>query len=248
MLGSSMSISAPNVVLNTAVAKELDEFATELEGVADFDSALHELIRRTIKEHKRIIFNGNGYDDAWLAEAEKRGLLNLPTTADCLPCYTLPKNIELFSKYKVYTETEVHARYEMRLENYAKVLHIEAHTMVSMTRKDILPAVIRYGRELADTIVSKKQAIGLSCPVEEALLAKIHTLTGTLAQALDRLQETLETADQPGRDPQMLANFYRDEVVPAMQTLRTAADDLEVLVAKDLWPFPSYGDMLFAVR
>ena len=249
MLGSSKSVSGPNVVLNTAVAKELDEFATELEGAEDFNAALNALIRRVIREHKRIIFNGNGYDDAWIIEAQRRGLLNLPTTPDCLPYYISPKNVALFERYGVYTETEMRSRYEIHLENYAKVLHIEAHTMVSMTRKDILPAVIRYGRELAETILSKKAALpGITCPVEEELLTRVNDLTGTLSRTLDHLCERLAAVDAMQADGQTIADFYRDEIVPAMASLRQAADALEVCVAKDVWPLPSYGDILFSVR
>lgn len=249
MLGSSKSVSGPNVVLNTAVAKELDEFATELENAADFNAALNELIRRVIKNHKRIIFNGNGYDEQWLEEAARRGLLNLPTTPDCMPYYIHPKNIELFGKYGVYTETEIHSRYEIHLANYAKVLHIEAATMVSMTQKDILPTAIRYGKELADTVISKHAAIaGLDCTVEENLLRRVTTLTKELSDALAQLQERLCAADALKADAQTLANTYRDSIVPAMQRLRTAADALEVSVAKDMWPLPSYGDILMSVR
>ena len=250
MLGSSQPVSEPNVVLNTAVAASLDEFATELEGAADFHGALEALIRRVIREHKRIIFNGNGYDEAWLAEASRRGLLNLPTTADCLPCYILPKNIALFEKYGVYSETEMRSRYDIYLTNYAKVLHIEAHTMVSMTQKDIIPAVLRYGRELAETVCAKRAALpGLACAeTEETLLRRVNTLTDQLAGRLAHLREVLAVAEQPGQHPQTLAEYYRDEVIPAMSALRESADGLEVLVAKDLWPFPSYGDMLFSIR
>ncbi len=248
MLGSSQSVSASNVVINTAVAKELDDFATELEAAEDFHAALGALIRRVIKEHKRIIFNGNGYDDAWIAEAQRRGLLNLPTTPDCLPYYLLPKNIELFEKYGVYSEREMRSRYEIHIENYIKVLHIEAHTMVSMAQKDIVPAVVRYGRELADTIVAKRAAVKNGAAAEAKLLKRIDALTDTLCTALDTLREELARVDTMAGEPIEVANAYRDVIVPAMDALRAAADSLEVLVAKDLWPFPSYGDILFSVR
>ena len=249
MLGSSQSVSGPNVVLNTAVAAELDEFATELEQADDLPAALEELIRRTIREHKRIIFNGNGYDDAWVEEAHRRGLLDLRTTADALPYYVRQKNIDLFARYGVYNETEVRSRYEIHLENYAKVLHIEAHTMVSMARKDLLPAAIRYGRELAETLVAKRTALpGLDCLVEEGLLLRVNGLTVALSAALDRLVARLDDADAMHADGQTIADFYRDEIVPAMAALREAADALEICVAKDVWPLPSYGDILFSVR
>ena len=249
MLGSSQSVSGPNVVLNTAVAAELDEFATELEKADDLPAALEALIRRTIREHKRIIFNGNGYDDAWVEEAHRRGLLDLRTTADALPYYVRQKNIDLFARYGVYNETEVRSRYEIHLENYAKVLHIEAHTMVSMARKDLLPAAIRYGRELAETLVAKRTALpGLDCLVEEGLLLRVNGLTVALSAALDRLVARLDDADAMHADGQTIADFYRDEIVPAMAALREAADALEICVAKDVWPLPSYGDILFSVR
>ncbi len=249
MLGSSQSVSGPNVVLNTAVAAELDEFATELEQADDLPAALEALIRRTIREHKRIIFNGNGYDDAWVEEAHRRGLLDLRTTADALPYYVRQKNIDLFARYGVYNETEVRSRYEIHLENYAKVLHIEAHTMVSMARKDLLPAAIRYGRELAETLVAKRTALpGLDCLVEEGLLLRVNGLTVALSAALDRLVARLDDADTMHADGQTIADFYRDEIVPAMAALREAADALEICVAKDVWPLPSYGDILFSVR
>ncbi len=249
MLGSSKSVSGPNVVLNTAVAEVLDGFATELEGAADFHAALETLIRRVIKDHKRIIFNGNGYDNAWVEEAARRGLLNLPTTPDCLPYYILPKNIALYGKYKVYNEAEIRSRYEMHLENYAKVLHIEASTMLSMARKDIVPAAIRYGHELAEAIISKKTAIrGIDTKVEERLLTRIQTHTAALVVALDTLDERMQTVDTMTDDAQNRANYYRDEVIPAMDALRAEADMLEMLVAKDMWPLPSYGDILFSVR
>ncbi len=250
MLGSSQPVSEPNVVLNTAVAASLDEFATELEGAADFTAALGALIRRVIKAHKRIIFNGNGYDDAWLEEAARRGLENLPTTADCLPCYVRQKNIDLFGKYGVYSEAEMRARYDIYLQNYAKVLHIEAHTMVSMTQKDILPAALRYGRELADTLLAKRAALpGVSCAAtEETLLTRVNDLTEALSGRLGALRTCLDEADRPDWNALGRAEYYRDAVVPAMAALREAADALEVLVAKDLWPIPSYGDILFSVR
>ena len=250
MLGSSQAVSEPNVVLNTAVAAALDEFATVLESAEDFHAALDNLIRDVIRTHKRIIFNGNGYDEAWIREAEARGLSNYATTADCLPCYIAPKNIALFEKYGVYSAAEMHSRYDIYLQNYAKVLHIEAHTMVSMAQKDILPAALRYGRELADTIIAKRTALpGVSCAAtEEALLGEVNTLTDSLAYCLSALRVALDEADRTAFTAQERANHYRDTVIPAMEALRECADGLEVLVAKDLWPLPSYGDMLFSVR
>ena len=250
MLGSSQAVSEPNVVLNTAVAAALDEFATVLESAEDFHTALGNLIRDVIRTHKRIIFNGNGYDEAWIREAESRGLSNYPTTADCLPCYVAPKNIALFEKYGVYSEAEMRARYDIYLQNYAKVLHIEAHTMVSMAQKDIFPAALRYGRELAETLIAKREALpGVLCgTVEEKLLGEVNTLTYSFATRLDALRAALTEAESGSLTAQARADYYRDTVIPAMEALRESADGLEVLVAKDLWPLPSYGDMLFSVR
>ena len=250
MLGSSQAVSEPNVVLNTAVAAALDEFATKLEGAADFNAALGALIRDVIRTHKRIIFNGNGYDEAWIREAEARGLSNYPTTADCLPCYIAPKNVALFEKYGVYSEAEMRSRYDIYLQNYAKVLHIEAHTMVSMAQKDILPAVLRYARELAQTIAAKREALPAmpGFDVEVRLLQKINALTYSFDERLTTLRTAIDEVDGATLTPQERANFYRDTIIPAMEALRESADGLEVLVAKDLWPLPSYGDILFSVR
>ena len=250
MLGSSQAVSEPNVVLNTAVAAALDEFATVLESAEDFHTALGALIRDVIRTHKRIVFNGNGYDEAWIREAEARGLSNYPTTADCLPCYIAPKNIALFEKYGVYSEAEMRSRYDIYLQNYAKVLHIEAHTMVSMAQKDILPAVLRYARELAQTITAKREALP-GCPgfaVEAELLMEINKLTYRFDECLKALRTAINKVDGTAMTPQARADYYRDTIIPAMEALREVADSLEVLVAKDLWPLPSYGDMLFSVR
>ena len=250
MLGSSQAVSEPNVVLNTAVAAALDEFATKLEGAADFNAALGALIRDVIRTHKRIIFNGNGYDEAWIREAEARGLSNYPTTADCLPCYIAPKNVALFEKYGVYSEAEMRSRYDIYLQNYAKVLHIEAHTMVSMAQKDILPAALRYARELAQTIAAKREALPdmPGFDVEVRLLQKINALTYSFDERLTALRAAIDEVDGATLTPQERADYYRDTIIPAMEALRESADGLEVLVAKDLWPLPSYGDMLFSVR
>ncbi|MCR4693638.1 MAG: glutamine synthetase III, partial [Firmicutes bacterium] len=188
-LGSSASISGPNVVLNTTVAESLKQFADELENADDFDAALHNLIQRTIKEHKRIIFGGNGYDDNWLAEAEKRGLLNLKTTPDCLPCYISEKNIRLFTEHKVFNETEMRARYEIHLDNYSKTINIEALTMVDMAIKDILPAVSSFVKQLSDTIISKKSAIGkIDCTYEESIIKEISSLENDTFKKVNEIE------------------------------------------------------------
>ena len=248
MLGSSASISDANVVLNTAVAEELREFADELEGTADFETELHELIRRVIAEHKRIIFNGNGYDDAWIEEAKRRGLLNLRSTPDALPYLLHEKNIRLFTSHKVYTETEMRARYEILTENYSKVLHIEALTMVDMARKDILPAVSRYVHELADTAAAKKAlSASLDCRYEEETAAQLSRLSALAFAKVAALETALtEAADQPDHTAE--AAYYCHKVFPAMNELRVAVDEMETLTAKCDWPYPSYGDLLFGVR
>ena len=248
MLGSSASISDANVVLNTAVAEELREFADELEGAADFEAELHDLIRRVIAEHKRIIFNGNGYDDAWIEEAKRRGLLNLRSTPDALPYLLHEKNIRLFTSHKVYTETEMRARYEILTENYSKVLHIEALTMVDMARKDILPAVSRYVHELADTAAAKKAlSASLDCRYEEETAAQLSRLSALTFAKVAALEASLtEAADQPDHTAE--AAYYCHKVFPAMNELRVAVDEMETLTAKSDWPYPSYGDLLFGVR
>jgi glutamine synthetase len=249
MLGSSASVSGPNVILNTAVAEVLRQFADELENAEDFNTSLHALIKRTIREHKRIIFNGNGYDDAWIQEAtEKRGLLNLPTTPDCLPYFLHEKNVKLFTSHGVFSESEMRSRYEIWNQNYSKVINIEALTMLDMARKDILPAVTAYVHELSDTAASKKSVLPtVDCTFEETLIRQISALSATMyeqAQALEKAQQTAKDV----ADAHECAIAYRDQVLPAMTALRTTADTLETLVASKYWPFPTYGDLLFSIR
>ncbi len=248
MLGASQSISGPNVVLNTAVADSLRCFADELEAAEDFESALHELIARVIHDHKRIIFNGNGYDASWVAEAEKRGLLNLPSTPDCAPCYLDPKNVELFVRHRVYSEEEIRARYEIKLDNYCKVLHIEASTMLDMVRKDILPAVSAYVRTLVDTALAKKTlsaTIDYSFEAEEAL--KLSSLTASAVGKARILEDELLEVRKLN-DSLEQAHFYRDRVLAAMDGLRTVVDEMEMHTAASHWPYPSYGELLFSVK
>ena len=245
MPGSSLSIAGPNFVLNTAVAEELSGFADELEQAADFQAALHELIRRTIHEHKRIIFNGNGYDAEWLAEAERRGLLNLKTTPDCLPYFIADKNIRLFKKHRVLTEKEMRSRYEITLDNYSKILHIEASTMLEMARRDILPAALRYSGDLA-AAAAEKQALSIGSEVERELANRLSTLCASLYQRIGALEAAVQDAANSG-DAEACAMYYKDHVFTAMQELRAVADELEGLTAKRYWPYPTYGDMLFSV-
>ena len=248
MLGSTASVSDANVVLNTAVAESLKQFADTLEGAADFESALNTLIQQTIKEHKRIIFNGNGYDDAWIQEAERRGLLNLKTTPDALPYLIAEKNIALFTLHKVFSKEEIVARYEILLENYSKLIHIEALTMIDMTSKQILPAVSAYTKALTETALSKKALnTALDCSYEEGAAAKISQLTGSAYQKLDALRAAVEKAEEI-TDAKELAMFYKDEILSAMATLRSDVDILESMTSAEYWPYPSYGELLFGVR
>ena len=248
MLGSSQSISGPNVVLNTAVAESLRQYADELENATDFESALHDLIRKVIRKHKRIIFNGNGYDDAWVKEAESRGLLNLKSTPDCVPYYLKPKNVELFTRHKVYSEEEIHARYEIKLDNYCKVLHIEASTMLDMVRKDILPAVSAYSKTLVDTALAKKtlsRSIDYSFEAEEAL--KLSSLTASAVGKARVLEDSLLEV-RALSDTLEQARFYKETVFSAMNELRIVVDEMETHCSAGYWPYPSYGDLLFSVK
>ena len=248
MLGSSASISGANVVLNTAVAESLRQYADVLEKAEDFETALHDLIRDVIRRHKRIIFNGNGYDEAWVREAERRGLLNLKTTPDCVPYYVCPKNIELFTRHRVYTATELKARYEIKLSSYCKVLHIEALTMLDMTQKDILPAVSGYARSLAEAALAKRSLSDtMDVSFETGLATKISRLTAelngraaTLSAAVSKAEALTDSLEQ--------ARFYRDTVFEEMCSLRQVADELETLCSAECWPYPSYGDLLFSVK
>ena len=246
MLGSSASVADANTVLNTAVADVLRQFADELEGKWDFEGALHDLIRRTIREHDRIIFNGNGYDDAWTKEAEARGLSNYRTTPDCLPHLLDEKNIALYTRHKVFSETELHARYEILQENYRKVVRIEALTMIDMARKDILPAVSRYGAVLA-TALEAKQKIGVNDTYERESAAQISSLTGEMYEKLLHLERELD-ALATVNDSTEQSLFYKERILPAMAELRRAGDALESVTAAEYWPFPTYGELLFGVR
>jgi len=247
-LGSSDSISECNVVLNTAVAEELRQFADALEGADDFEAALNALIRRVIADHKRIIFNGNGYDEAWLAEAKARDLLNLPTTPDCLPHLLDEKNIRLYTTHKVYSETEMRARYEIQAENYGKVINIEARTMLDMARRDILPAISRFVRELTETALAKRSLNpSLNAAYE---LEQIAILTDLQNAAYNRVKDLEEAADAARRaaDNTVRANLCRDKDLPAMKALRKAVDEMETITDGKIWPYPSYGEILYGIR
>ena len=246
-LGSTFSIAGPNIVLNTAVADELMQFADELEKADDFKTALAKLLQKTIREHKRIIFNGNNYAPEWITEAEKRGLLNLKTTPDALPYFIKPENIAMFTRHGVFSAREMESRYEVLMENYAKVLNIEAMTMLDMANRDILPAVLTNVGELTDTLLKKKE-LGLSAKTETELCKKLSALADSLSEKIAALSETICGAKAYADDAPAEAVYYRDHVVPAMNELRTVADEMEILVAKKYWPFPTYGDILFSVQ
>ena len=249
MLGSSNSIACANIMLNSAVAASLEQYADELESEKDFDSAVHSLIKRTIKDHKRIIFNGNGYDDSWIAEAtEKRGLLNLRTTPDCMGRLLDKKNVDMLIHQKIYSEAEIESRYEIMLENYCKAVNIEALTMTDMTRKEILPAVEAYTAELASAAGAKKSIDSeLSCAYEKRLINKLSMLADRIDSA-DEILEKKIAEYSTITDITEASCFIRDEILPAMANLRAAADEAETLTAGKYWPFPTYGKLLFGVR
>ena len=246
MLGSSASISGANVVINTVVAESLRQYADALEGSTDFENDLHELIRSVIRKHKRIIFSGNGYGEEWVREAEKRGLLNLPTTPDCVPHYLAMKNVELFARHRVYTEIELAARYKMKLDNYCKVLHIEALTMLDMARQDILPAVSAFAKELCDTATAKN-ALGVEAVYETETAARVSKLMTAVLTEVRALEKASDDAEELA-DVLTRACAYKDNVLSAMSALRESVDELETLTARKYWPYPNYGDLLFSVK
>ena len=246
MVGSTFSISGPNIVLNTVVAEALRVFADQLEQAEDFPSALAALIKETMRCHKRILFNGNNYSDEWVQEAERRGLSNLKTTVDALPAFIAPQSIELFTKHHVFTATEIHSRYEIFMESYCKTLHIEALTMVDMMKKEIIPACLSYQKELFGLLQSKKVCGAYDCSLEEQLLDKISKLAGCMAKKLDVLETALLDSKQE-RNVEESARFYRDRIFSSMSELRFTVDELETLVAKKYWPIPTYAEMLYSV-
>lgn len=248
MLGSSDSVSEANVVLNTSVAEELRQFADELESAADLESALHSLIKRVISEHKRIIFNGNGYDEAWLFEAEKRGLLNLRTTPDCLPYLVKEKNVDLFTRHRVYSEAELHARYEILTENYCKMIGIESLTMLDMVNKDILPSVAKFTGELSDEALAKKALLpSADCRYEETVVRELSELTGAIYAKKTELEELI-AAESDCADSTATAVFCKEKLIPCMTELRILIDETETKTDASYWPYPSYGETLFSVK
>ena len=248
MLGSASSISCANTVLNTTVAEELKQFADELEGAEDFEGALHDLIKKTIKEHKRIIFNGDGYDESWVAEAEKRGLSNLKTTPDALAHMLDKKNVDLFTSHKVFTLEEFTARHEVRLENYCKIINIEALTMLDMVRKDILPAMSGYSSQLGDAVAKKIAVLpDADCSYEKDSLKMLTALIGAAHRTVKKLEQDLLTSKSVD-DMVELAEFYKSTILDDMRELRIAVDEMETVSSAEAWPYPSYGELLFGVR
>ena len=249
MLGSSKSISCANIVFNTAVAESLRIYADRLEGADNFETMLNTMIKKTIRDHKRIIFNGNGYDDTWIKEAtEERGLLNMRTTPDAMPALLHTKNIEMFRTHRVFSESELQARYDIFLDNYCKTINIEALTMTDMSRKEILPAVEKYAKTIADTCLSKISAVpGLSCRYEKKLIARLSEL----ADEIDDAASALESAIVKFRaidDITEAAFMIRDVILQKMAELRIVCDEAETLTAEEFWPFPAYDKLLFGVK
>ena len=249
MLGSSNSIACANIMLNAAVAESLKIYADRLEGAEDFETALHDMIQKTIRDHKRIIFNGNGYDDAWIKEAtEERGLLNYRTTADCMPHLLDKKNVDMLLGHKVFTIEELHSRCDIMLENYCKTVTIEANTMVDMVKTQIEPAVAAFAADTAKIAQSKKSlAPALACAYETGLVSRLSELTDTMAAKVEELQDALMTLHD-AEDIIAESVMIRDKVLPKMCELRVACDEAETITAKSYWPMPTYADILFSVR
>ena len=244
MLGSSQSIAGPNIVLNAMMAESLSQYADRLEKSDDFMSDLNALIKEVFTAHKRILFDGNGYDDAWIEEAERRGLSNLKSTADALKAYTDDKNEALLIKHGVYIEEEMEARGRIHVENYTAIINIEGRTMVDMINKDILPAVSEYAAELCAR-VQTKQAVGAAAGYEEITAKKIGTLTDELLVASEKLNSDLESIPE---DEVEAMKFCHDVIIADMDKARDAADQLELLTDNAYWPFPTYSDLLFSER
>lgn len=245
MVGSRDSIAGPNVVLNTIVAEAFSEACDVLEAADDFDTALHDLIKKYAGEHQRIVFNGNGYSDEWIEEAERRGLPNLRSMVEAIPALTTDKAVAMFEKFKVFTRAELQSRAEIKYESYAKAINIEARTMIDMASKQFVPAVVKYTKSLADTVIAVKEA-GADVTVQSEMLAEVSGLLGEMKKALEALKEIESKAVAMEEGPEQ-ARFYHFQVVPAMEALRAPVDKLEMIVDKEAWPMPSYGDLIFEV-
>ena len=245
MVGSRDSIAGPNVVLNTIVAEAFAEACDVLEKADNFDEAVHDLIKKYATEHQRVVFNGNGYSDAWVEEAERRGLPNIRSMVEAIPALTTDKAVNMFEKFKVFTKAELESRAEIKFESYAKAINIEARTMIDMASKQIVPAIIKYTKDLADTVVAVKEA-GADASVQAELLTEVSGLLAETKKALEALKVVTDQAAamEEGEDQ---ARFYHFDVVPAMEALRTPVDTLEMIVDKEAWPMPSYGDLIFEV-
>ncbi len=244
MLGSSASVAETNIIMNTIVADELCSFADELEGAADFDKALEALLRRTVKNHRRILFNGDNYSEEWVKEAEKRGLLNIPSTNEALPRLTDEKNVKLFEKHRVFTEQELISRREILLSEYAKVVNIEGQTLTEMVRREILPAVIRYTSTLSKAVLQKKQ-LGLETEPEWSLLTRLTDLAKTLAEEITALEKELDEAKKLNGNTKDSADYYRNVIVARTDAVRKVIDAIEPDVDAEVWPYPTYTDILF---
>ena len=249
MLGSSNSIACANIMLNSAVAESLKIYADRLEKATDFEDALHKMIRKTIKDHKHIIFNGNGYDESWIKEAtEKRGLLNYRTTADCMPHLLDEKNVKMLTSHKVFSEAELKSRCEIMLENYNKAVTIEANTMIEMAKTQIAPAITSYAAVLAGSAAAKKElSAKLACKYETELVEKLSALTDDVYDKIGDLEKAVAGLSK-AKDTIKEAEMIRDKVLPKMEALRKPCDEAETLTAKEYWPYPSYGDLLFGVK
>ena len=249
MLGSANSLACANIMLNASVAEELRQFADILEKSEDFEGDLHKLIQKTIKEHKHIIFNGNGYDDSWIKVAtEERGLMNLRTTPDAIPHLLDKKNVDMLTSLEVFTEDELKSRYEITLENYCKTVIIEANTMVDMARMQIAPAVEKYAASVAKSAAAKKALDAeLACSYETTLVRKLSALTDRIAVQTDLLEAAIMDVAKAG-DVGTESAMIRDTLLAKMGELRVACDEAETLTAKSYWPFPTYADILFSVR
>ena len=250
MLGSAASVANPNIVLNTAVAEVLAEFSAALKDIPEeeMESAVHALLKKTIEEHKRIIFNGNGYTDEWVEEAEKRGLYNLKTTPDALPHFIAEKNIELFTKHGIFTKEELFSRYEIWLENYYKTINIESNTLAEMIQKQVIPSVYTYVEKLADTAAAKKSVVAdISVASETALISKLSTLADTMAKDLETLKADTAKALASSDDVLACSKAYQETVLEDMETLRKSADEAEVLIPDELLPYPTYDELLFSI-
>ena len=248
MVGSSQSISEANIILNTAVADVLRRYADELEGTADFESALHELIKRSIREHRRIIFNGNGYEEAWVREAARRGLCNYRSTPDCVPHLLDAKNAELFRRNRVFSETELRARCEIVLDHYAKEVRIEALTLLDMLRKDVLPAVSRFTGALSATAHEKKKLCGESaCWYEKTAAEELSARAAKLWDGAEKLEKAVRRIDDGRLSTESAVEICRGEILPEMETLREISDGAELIMDRAAWPYPSYGEILTSV-